>query len=159
MLAPQACPIRSSTGSERLILADPPGSRSIPDPGSLCLRDSGPSRQPKCSGPRGSAPLGLHHRDSAYCIRTQPTSSGFGPRSDSPGTANLGAMEQCPGVPPMEQQSSPPRFCPVQQRRCFLLTLTVLIIRLLFLLPQLVMLALSAVILSAVRPWTTNLTA
>ena len=37
-----------------------------------------PSRPPEGCGPRGSVPVDLHHQNSAYIIRTRPTSSGLG---------------------------------------------------------------------------------
>ena len=79
LLTPPACPTRSGPSSERLILAVPPRPQSSPDPGGLRIRDSGREQTARTRRPSGQCP-------------GRPTSSGLGPRADSPNVAALGAV-------------------------------------------------------------------
>ena len=77
LLTPPACPMRSGTGSERLIQAVLPGQRSRPDPDGLRLRDSGCLVGPRADRPIAAA-LGAVSQP-AYFIWTCSISSGLGP--------------------------------------------------------------------------------
>ena len=98
-VTPSACPMRSSPGSECLIQQFCQGSGPDQIQMAFVFGTRAPSRPPERGGPRGSVPVRLHHRDSAYFIGTRPTSSGLGPRADRPSTAAIGAFSQRGYVP------------------------------------------------------------